>query len=50
MFDINFRIVDDLEYLSNINTHQFDTDGVDVEGFFLLILMEILRDIIMKIS
>jgi len=36
VFDINFRIVDDLEYLSNINTHQFDADGADVEGFFAL--------------
>lgn len=49
MFDINFRIVDDLEYLSNINTHQFDADGADVEGFLLLTLMETLKDIIMII-
>jgi hypothetical protein len=36
VFEINFRIVDDLEYLSNIDTHQFDADGADIEGFFAL--------------
>lgn len=36
MFDINFRIVDDLEYLENINEQQFDADGADIEGFFAL--------------
>lgn len=36
MFDIYFRIVDDLEYLGNVNAKQFDVDGADIEGFFAL--------------
>lgn len=36
MFDIKFRIVDDLEYLGNVNAEQFDADGADIEGFFAL--------------
>ena len=36
MFYINFRIVDDLEYLSSVNTTQFDDEGADIEGFFSL--------------
>lgn len=36
MFDIKYRIVDDLDYLVNVSTQQFDTDGIDIEGFFTL--------------
>lgn len=36
MFDINFRIVDDLEYLSNVTSKQFDADMGHIEGFFEL--------------
>ena len=36
MFDINFRIVDDLEYLSNVTSKQFDADMAPIVGFFQL--------------
>lgn len=36
MFSIKYRIVDDLDYLGNVSTQQFDTDGIDIEGFFAL--------------
>lgn len=36
MFDIKFRIVDDLEYLENVSAQKFDYDGADIEGFFQL--------------
>jgi hypothetical protein len=36
VFDINYRIVDDLEYLENVDTKKFDDDGADIVGFFLL--------------
>jgi hypothetical protein len=36
MFEIKYRIVDDLEYLKNINTEEFNKDNADIEGFFQL--------------
>ncbi|MCK4261427.1 MAG: hypothetical protein KAX49_20830 [Halanaerobiales bacterium] len=36
MFEIKFRIVDDLDYLREIAVEQFDNDGADIEGFFSL--------------
>jgi hypothetical protein len=36
MFEIKYRIVDDLICLKNINTEEFNKDNADIEGFFQL--------------
>ena len=36
MFEIKYRIVDDLNILRNISTNEFDEEWTDIEGFFLL--------------
>lgn len=36
MFEIKYKIVDDMERLHNITVEKFDEDGSDIEGYFLL--------------
>ena len=36
MFDIKYRIVDDMKYLGEVTAQDFDDDGADIEGFFAL--------------
>jgi hypothetical protein len=40
MFKINFRIIEDIEYLKKMDVKQFDQEG-DLEGFFQLIFNQI---------